>query len=140
MDQHLGVDEAAVEHSLHRDRLAFGHFIAVVATRSKIDEGAAAIVLQDELVAKDLGHSAFYGDRTVRLHPADRTRRQEHDGLRLAAIGGTLRHGSAGKGSGQHRAGHAHEQPRTPRAKTAGRRERRADGAKKGIFCHLRLL
>ena len=63
MHEHLRIDHATVEPALHRDRFILGDVLAASTTRAGFDQRAAAVVLDDELVAEDLGHAALHGDR-----------------------------------------------------------------------------
>ncbi|MBY0320514.1 MAG: hypothetical protein K2X72_17440 [Reyranella sp.] len=82
----LGMNEAALEVALHRDDLPLHDSGAVFAQRPELDQRAPGIVLEDELVAEDLGHGAFHRDHVVGLHLGDRDRRQQED-LRGLPVG-----------------------------------------------------
>jgi hypothetical protein len=82
MRQKLRHNEAALEAALHHDLLALGDDGTALALRSELDQGPAGVVLQDELVAEDLGDAALHGDHVVRLHLVDGGGREQHDRLR----------------------------------------------------------
>jgi hypothetical protein len=80
MHNELGVDEAMFEAALDRHSLIFGDKRSIFALTSGFDERAAAGVLQDELVAEDLGHLAFDLDGAPVSHRGDRNRRKRRVG------------------------------------------------------------
>ncbi|WFU34409.1 hypothetical protein QA635_08335 [Bradyrhizobium brasilense] len=102
MRDDLSVEDSLIEHALDRNGFPLGDCIAVVRTRSEIDQGAAATVLHDEHVAEDLGDVAAHGGWTTGLQPVDRGRLQQHDAPRLPVLGDA---NAAGTGS---RAGDKH--------------------------------
>jgi hypothetical protein len=73
-DQERGVDEAILEPTLDRHRLAGRNQIAAVAFTTEIDQRAAGAVGHHELVAVCLGNRAADRDDAVRLKRTDRDR------------------------------------------------------------------
>ena len=88
MDDELGVNEAMFEAALDRHNLIFGDKRGVFALTSGFDEGAAARVPQDELVAEDLGNLTFDFDIAPVSHSGDRNRGKRPIGGRSAAVRG----------------------------------------------------
>ncbi|WP_420133392.1 hypothetical protein [Rhodopseudomonas sp.] len=86
MRDDLGAHHAAVEHALHGDGLAACHRVDIVAARPEIDQRPAAAVVENELVAEDLGDAAFHRDRLARLHLIDAGRLQQHHARRLPVL------------------------------------------------------
>jgi hypothetical protein len=61
---HIGVDEAIFEMALDGDRLTFRHQLSAFTAGPGVHQHAAAVVLDDKFVAKDLGDLPFDRDRT----------------------------------------------------------------------------
>jgi hypothetical protein len=80
------MQDAAIEATLDRHRFPLGHDRSIFPTRSGIDQRAAGGILNDELVAEDVGDLAFDGHRGGLAHIADRCRLQQHHALRLPVL------------------------------------------------------
>ncbi|WP_338697648.1 hypothetical protein V5279_12405 [Bradyrhizobium sp. 26S5] len=91
------MDDPPLEYALNRDGLAFGHRISILAAWPEVDQRTAAAVVDDELVAENLGDAAPHRGRTSRLQRIDGGRLQQHDAVRLPILGES--HSTAAGGS-----------------------------------------
>jgi hypothetical protein len=92
--------EAIVEAALYRDGFIFCNEAAIIAGRSCFDQSLAAVVLDDELVAIDLGDLAFDGHQAPGGHRRDRDRRDRRHLRRR--MGNLHRSGTTGRPDGKH--------------------------------------
>jgi hypothetical protein len=102
MDQDLRADDPAIKAALNRHRFVFADDGTAIAARSEIDEHASAAVLQNEFVAEDLGDIAFRRSRLIVLQLRDRRWLQQHDALRLPALGELRSAGPGGCADDEH--------------------------------------
>jgi hypothetical protein len=94
------VHHSTIEPALNGNDFAFDDRIRVFPARSQVDERAAAAVVKNELVAEDIGDAALHGNIVSVLQLADRGRLQQHDALRLPALG-DFHTAGAGRGANQ---------------------------------------
>ena len=86
---------------------------ATVDGAAGLDERAPAVVLDDELVAKDFVDPAFDRDPAPVMHRRDRRRGQHHQG-RLSTMQGDGGDRAAGRKSADHGCGGHHAPPEGP--------------------------
>jgi hypothetical protein len=122
MGDDLSPDDAPVKHALDGDRLSFYHGIGVLAARPEIDQRTAAPVIEDELVAEDLGDRTFHGSGISVLQFADGARLQQHHVLRLPALGKLDAAGARRRSDGKHGKGDSRQQVAARNMPARGRR------------------
>ena len=80
MRDQLSMEKAVLEAALHGHAFGLRHELAALTAGAGLDEGAPAIVLNDELIAEDLGDLTLDRDFAPVAHGRDRGRRKHHHG------------------------------------------------------------
>jgi hypothetical protein len=88
------MEKAVLEAALHGYAFGLRHELAALSATAGLHEGAPAIVLNDELVAKDLCNLTLHCDLAPVLHGSDRRGRQ-HDQGRASGLQGRGRDSTA---------------------------------------------
>ncbi|MBR1207531.1 MULTISPECIES: hypothetical protein [unclassified Bradyrhizobium] len=96
------MDDPALEYALDRHGLAFGHQAGTFSARSEVDQRPTAAVVDDELVAENLGDAAAHRGWTSRLQRIDGGRLQQHDAARLPILGESHPTRAAGSTDGEY--------------------------------------
>jgi hypothetical protein len=78
MRDRLGMNEPVLEPALNGHRFGLGDQVSALAAPSGLNKGAPAIVLNDELVAKDLGDLTLHRHFAPVVHGYDWGGREHH--------------------------------------------------------------
>ncbi len=111
-----------IEPALDHEDLALGHRIGIFTAWPEIDQRATAAVVDDELVAEDLGDAAMHGRRRAGLQRVDGRRLQQHDATRLPLLGEPHAAGSGSSADREHGKRYACEQTAMPGLRARGGR------------------
>jgi hypothetical protein len=96
------VHDSAVEHALDGHGFSLDDGVAILTAGPEIDQGASRAIVENELVAEDLGDASLHGDGVCSLQLVDGHRLQQHDTLRLPALGHLDAACARGRAGNQH--------------------------------------
>jgi hypothetical protein len=78
MRDRLGMNEPMLEPALNGHRFGLGDQVSALAATTRVHEGAPTIVLNDELVAEDLGDLTLHRHFAPVVHGRDRCGREHY--------------------------------------------------------------
>jgi hypothetical protein len=80
MRDRLGMNRSMLKSALNGHRFGLGDQVCGLAAAAGVHEGTSAVVLNDELIAEDLGDLTLHRDLAPVAHGRDRGRRKHHHG------------------------------------------------------------